>query len=154
MKRTFYEDYAVGDEFVTPARTVTEADVTMFAALSGDYNRLHTDTEHARQGPFGERIAHGLLGLSMVVGLAYRSEIDPDGAVAFLGLSWKFSAPIKLGDTIHAIIQINAMRETSNPNRGILVQSIRLLNQRAEVVQAGEFTMMVKRKPAGLPMGD
>jgi acyl dehydratase len=90
----------------------------------------------------------------MVVGLAYRSEIDPDGAVAFLGLSWKFSAPIKLGDTIHAIIQISAMRETSNPNRGILVQSIRLLNQRAEVVQAGEFTMMVKRKPAGLPRED
>ena len=92
MKRTFYEDYAVGDEFITPARTVTEADVTMFAALSGDYNRLHTDAEYAAQGPFGERIAHGLLGLSIVIGLAYRTEIDPDGAVAFLGLIWKFSA--------------------------------------------------------------
>jgi len=53
MKRTFYEDFVVGDEFVTPARTVTEADVTMFAALSGDYNRLHTDAEYAAQGPFG-----------------------------------------------------------------------------------------------------
>jgi acyl dehydratase len=86
----------------------------------------------------------------MVVGLAYHSEIDPDGAVAFLGLSWKFTGPIKLGDTIHAVIQISAMRETSKPDRGILVESIRLLNQRAEVVQAGEFTMMVKRRPAGL----
>ena len=149
MKRTFYEDYAVGDEFVTPARTVTEADVTLFAALSGDYNRLHTDVEYAAQGPFGERIAHGLLGLSMVIGLAFRTEIDPDGAVAFLGLSWKFSGPIKLGDTIHAMIQIASMRPTHTPDRGIIVQATQLLNQRHELVQSGELTMMVKRRVTG-----
>ena len=146
--RTFYEDFAVGDQFITPARTVTETDVTMFAALSGDYNRLHTDSEYAGQGPFGERIAHGLLGLSMVVGLAYRTEIDPDGAVAFLGLTWKFTAPIKFGDTIHAVIQIASMRETRAPDRGIIVQAIQLLNQRGQLVQQGEFTMMVKRRPS------
>jgi acyl dehydratase len=146
MKRTFYEDYAVGDEFVTPARTVTEADVTLFAALSGDYNRLHTDAEYAAQGPFGERIAHGLLGLSIVIGLAYRTEIDPDGAVAFLGLSWKFNGPIRLGDTIHAVIQITGMRPTRTPDRGIIVQAIQLLNQRGEVVQSGEQTIMLKRR--------
>ena len=147
-KRTFYEDYAVGDRFITPARTVTEADVAMFAALSGDYNRLHTDAEYAARGPFGERIAHGLLGLSWVIGLGYRTEIDPDGALAFLGLSWKFSGPIKLGDTLHAIIDIASMRTTSTPDRGIIVQSTQLLNQRGEVVQSGELTMMLKRRPA------
>ena len=146
MKRTFYEDYTVGDEFVTPARTVTETDVTMFAALSGDYNRLHTDAEYAAHGPFGERIAHGLLGLSFVIGLAYRTEIDPDGAVAFLGLSWKFSGPIRLGDTVHAIIRIASMRPTRAPDRGIIIQDTQLLNQRGEVVQIGELTMMVKRR--------
>jgi acyl dehydratase len=146
MKRTFYEDYALGDEFVTPARTVTEADVTMFAALSGDYNRLHTDAEYAAQGPFGERIAHGLLGLSMVIGLAFRTEIDPDGAVAFLGLSWKFTGPIKFGDTVHATIRITDMRPTRHPERGIIVQSTQLLNQRGEIVQSGELTMMLKRR--------
>jgi acyl dehydratase len=146
MKRTFYEDFVVGDEFVTPARTVTEADVTMFAALSGDYNRLHTDAEYAAQGPFGERIAHGLLGLAIVLGLAYRTEIDPDGAVAFLGLSWKFSGPIKLGDTIHAIIKVASMRPTHTPDRGIIVQYTQLLNQRGAIVQSGELTMMVKRR--------
>ena len=108
MKRSFYEDYAVGDEFITPARTVTEADVAMFAALSGDYNRLHTDAEYAQQGPFGERIAHGLLGLSMVVGLQFRTDFDPDSVLAFLGLSWKFTAPIKFGDTIHAVIRVTS----------------------------------------------
>jgi acyl dehydratase len=149
MKRTFYEDFSVGDEFVTPARTVTETDVTLFAALSGDYNRLHTDAEYAAQGPFGERIAHGLLGLSMVIGLAFRTEIDPDGALAFLGLSWKLSAPIKLGDTIHAVIKIANMRTTRDPERGIVVQATQLLNQRGELVQSGELTLMIKRRATG-----
>ena len=146
MKRTFYEDFAIGDQFITPARTVTETDVTMFAALTGDYNRLHTDAEYAAQGPFGARIAHGLLGLSFVIGLIYRTEIDPDGAVAFLGLSWKFSAPIKLGDTVHAIITISNMRTTHDPERGIIVQSTQLLNQRDQLVQSGELTLMLKRR--------
>ena len=146
MKRTFYEDYTIGDAFITPARIVTETDVMIFAALSGDYNRLHTDAEYAAQGPFGERIAHGLLGLSFVIGLSYRTEIDPDGAVAFLGLSWKFSGPIKFGDTVHAIIQVANMRPTHDPARGIIVQSTQLLNQRTEIVQSGELTMMLKRR--------
>ncbi|HJZ50329.1 MAG TPA: MaoC/PaaZ C-terminal domain-containing protein, partial [Roseiflexaceae bacterium] len=109
--------------------------------------RLHTDAEYASSGPFGERIAHGLLGLSMVVGLLYRAGIDSDGAVAFLGLSWKFTAPIKFGDTVHAAIEISSMRETRAPDRGIIVQAIQLFNQRGEVVQQGEFTMMLKRRP-------
>lgn len=148
MKRTFYEDYAVGDEFTTPARTITEADVVLFAGLTGDYNRLHTDAEYMRGSVFGERIAHGLLGLAVINGLKYRTEIDSDGVIAFLGLSWTFSAPIKLGDTIHAVFRIAAMRETSKPDRGIVVQAVQVLNQRGEVVQAGEFTTMLKRREA------
>lgn len=146
MKRTFYEDYTVGDEFVTPARTITEADVVAFAGLTGDYNRLHTDAEYMRNSVFGERIAHGLLGLSIVNGLKYRTDIDSDGVIAFLGLTWTFSAPIKFGDTIHAILRVSSMRETSKPDRGIIVKSVRALNQRGEVVQEGEFTMLVKRR--------
>jgi acyl dehydratase len=150
MARTFYEDYALGDEFLTPARTVTEADVVLFAGLSGDYNRLHTDAEYSKGMLFGERIAHGLLGLAIVSGLGYRSGIDPDGALAFLGLTWKFTAPIRFGDTIHAIFRIAALRETSKPDRAIVVEAIRVLNQRDEVVQEGEWTFLVKRRGPGL----
>jgi acyl dehydratase len=146
MTRTYYEDYALGDEFLTPARTVTEADVVLFAGLSGDYNRLHTDAEYSKGMLFGERIAHGLLGLAIVSGLGYRAGIDPDGALAFLGLTWKFSAPIKIGDTIHAIFRIAALRETSKPDRGIIVEAIQVLNQRGQVVQEGEWTFMIKRR--------
>jgi acyl dehydratase len=147
MKRTYFEDYNIGDEFVTPGRTVTEADVVMFAGLTGDYNRIHTDAEYMKESIFGARIAHGLLGLALVNGLKYRTDYDPDGVIAFLGLTWKFSGPIKFGDTIHAIVRIASKRETSKPDRGIMVQSVQVLNQRGEVVQEGEFTTMLKRRP-------
>lgn len=147
MKRTYYEDYTIGDEFITPARTITETDVVMFAALTGDYNRLHTDAEYMRTSPFGERIAHGLLGLAIINGLKYRTDIDSDGVIAFLGLTWTFSAPIKLGDTIHATFRITAKRPTSKPDRGIIIQTIHVQNQHHQTVQEGEFTTMLKCRP-------
>ena len=146
MKKTFFEDFEIGDEFVTPGRTVTEADVMLFAGLTGDYNRIHTDAEYMKSSMFGERIAHGLLGLALVNGLKYRTDYDSDGVLAFLGLTWKFSGPIKFGDTIHAVIRIASKRETSKPDRGIMVQAIQVLNQRGEVVQEGEFTSLMKRR--------
>jgi acyl dehydratase len=147
MKKTYLEDYDVGDEFITPGRTVTEADVVMFAGLTGDYNRVHTDAEYMKTSIFGERIAHGMLGLSLVNGLKYRTNYDSDGVMAFLGLTWRFTGPIKFGDTIHAVIRITSKRETSKPDRGIMVQAIQVFNQRGEVVQEGEFTSMIKRRP-------
>ena len=68
----YFEDIPVGEEYASPGRTVTEADVVIFAGLSGDYNVLHTDAEHMKSSQFGERIAHGLLGLSIQQGLLDR----------------------------------------------------------------------------------
>lgn len=143
----WYEDYTVGTSFVTPARTIGETDVSMFAMLTGDYNRLHTDAEYMKESVFGERIAHGLLGLSIVNGLKHRTDMDPDAIIAFLGLEWAFSAPIRFNDTIHAIIVVSAMRPTKSPERGIITFSIEVRNQRSEVAQKGDMTMMVKRRP-------
>ncbi len=147
MDKTYYEDYAVGDEFVSPARTVTESDVVQFAGLTGDYNRLHTDAEYMRGSIFGERIAHGLLGLAIVNGLKYRTPMDSDGVIAFLGLSWTFSAPIRLGDTIHGVFHVTELRPTSKPDRGIMQLAVQVRNQRGETAQEGMFTMMLKRRP-------
>ena len=116
----WYEDYSVGTSFVTPARTIGETEVSMFAMLTGDFNRLHTDAEYMKESVFGERIAHGLLGLSIVNGLKYRTDMDPDAIIAFLGLEWAFSAPIRFNDTIHATIVVSAMRPTKSAERGII----------------------------------
>jgi acyl dehydratase len=144
----WYEDYTIGTTFTTPGRTIGETEVSMFAMLTGDFNRLHTDAEYMKDSVFGERIAHGLLGLSIVNGLKYRTDMNPDAIIAFLGLEWAFSAPIRFGDTIHAVITVAQQRETKAPERGIITFSITVHNQRDDVVQKGTMTMMVKRRPA------
>lgn len=142
----YFEDFEVGQEFLSPARTITEADVVQFAALSGDYNPLHTDAEYARETQFGERIAHGLLGLAIASGLTGRLGLFEGTALAFLGVDWRFTGPIFFGDTIRVKIKIAEKREAKKPDRGIIIRDTSVVNQRGEVVQQGKITIMVKRK--------
>lgn len=142
-----YEDFSLRQKFVTPARTVVEYDVAAFAGLSGDFNPVHTDREFAAATAFGQPLAHGALGLSIATGLIARTGVFDGTAIAFLGIdNWKFSKPIFFGDTIHVEFTISAMRETSNPEAGILTRSVQIVNQRGETVQSGEMTLMVRRR--------
>jgi len=141
----YFEEFEVGAAYTSPGRTVTEADVVAFAALSGDYNQLHTDAEFAKSTFFGARIAHGLLGLSIASGLGSRMGFLEGTALAFLSLTWKFSKPIFIGDTIALQAKVAKKRAVSG-EAGIVVFDCALLNQRDEVTQQGEWTVMVKRK--------
>ncbi len=144
----YYEDFEVGAEWVTRGRTVTEADVVAFAGLSGDYNSLHTDAEYCKEHTiFGERIAHGLLGLSIGSGLLVGLGITEGTVMAFLGLNWNFTGPIKLGDTIHVKVKVDSKRETKKEDRGIVNFDTEIMNQRGEVVQKGTRTLMIARRP-------
>jgi acyl dehydratase len=145
-ERQYFEDIRVGDEYLSPGRTVTEADIVAFAGLSGDYNVLHTDAEFMKSSIFGERIAHGLLGLAIQSGLGTRAMPRPFATIAFLGLRWRFKGPIKIGDTVKVQIKVTDKRETSKPDRGIVVLLRSVLNQRGEVVQEGETDIMVERR--------
>lgn len=145
-KGLFFEDFKIEATFETESRTVTEADIISFAGLTGDWNALHTDAEYAKTTPYGERIAHGLLGLSISSGLAVRSGIYDGTLVGFLGMEWKFTAPIKIGDTIRQRTIVREKKETSKNDRGVVVFAVQVLNQRNEVVQEGTRTVMMKRK--------
>jgi acyl dehydratase len=141
----FFEELSVGQEFTSPGRTVTEADIVIFAGLSGDYNVLHTDAEHMKASIFGERIAHGLLGLGIQQGLASRGE--PAAAHGHLSaLKWKFKGPIKIGDTVHVLSRIAGKRDAPDAGRGLVTVERRLVNQRGEVVQEGETEHLVERR--------
>ena len=144
-ERRHFDEIAVGEEYESPGRTVTEADIVIFAGLSGDYNILHTDAEFMKASIFGERIAHGLLGLSIQSGLLTRG-MRPYATIAFVGLQWKFKGPIKIGDTIRVRARVVRKKETSKPDRGIVTLSRQILNQRGEVVQEGETDLMVARR--------
>jgi acyl dehydratase len=143
----FYEECAVGDVSVTVGRTVTETDVVMYSAMSGDYTPIHTDAEVSRRGPFGQRIAHGPLGFTLAIGLSARLAMFEDTAIAALGIKdWRYLGPIFIGDTVHVEIEIIGKRLTSNPARGILERRFRLIKQDDTVVQEGILPVMVKAR--------
>ncbi|MGE5265127.1 MAG: MaoC/PaaZ C-terminal domain-containing protein, partial [Acidobacteriota bacterium] len=96
----YFEELSEGTEVVSQGRTIAEADLVNFAGLTGDTNPMHTDAEFAKSTPFGERIAHGMLGLSYAVGLAWMLGFMDGTVIAFTGLEWKFKGPVKIGDTI------------------------------------------------------
>ena len=145
----YFEEFSEGLQFDSPARTVTEADVVMFAALSGDYNPLHTDAEFAKGTPFGQRIAHGLLGLSIASGLAARCGFIDGTAQAFLGLSWRFKAPILFGDTVRIRATVGNTRAMARMGGGLVVFKIDVINQDDVVVQEGEWRLLVKGRDSG-----
>lgn len=106
----YFEEFVEGSEAMSPARTVTESDIYAFAGLTGDYNPIHTDAEFAKGTQFGQRIAHGLLGLSIAGGLGYRIGFLEGTTEAFTDLEWKFSKPIFIGDTVRLQIKIAEKR--------------------------------------------
>ncbi len=146
MNPSYFDDFHVGQEFITKARTVTEADVVNFAALSWDTNQLHTDVEYAKKTIFGERIAHGMLGIVIHSGLSQMLGLMEGTILAFLEMTWKFHLPIKIGDTVHVVQRVKEMRETSQDDRGVVIFEKELMNQNAEIVQSGTTTVLLVRK--------
>lgn len=139
----YFDQLSVGDRWRSRARTVTQADVVNFAGLTGDYDPLHTDHEFAKQTPFGQPIAHGLLGLSMVAGLG--SHYPLVQTVAFVAIhQWEFLLPIYFGDTVHAVNEVTGL-QPSGRRRGTVLWKRQLVNQKGQVVQAGVFETLVAR---------
>lgn len=141
-----FEEYTVGDAITSQGRTVTEGDIVSFAMLSGDWNPLHTDAEAARQTPYGERIAHGLLVLSMATGLAERLGFMNQTVIGFMGLEWQFRAAVKIGDTIRVQATVSELKPMARLGGGYVTFKVQILNQEDKAVQRGTWTILVKSK--------
>jgi acyl dehydratase len=96
---------------------------------------------------FGERVAHGLLGLAIVSGLAMRLGFMEDTVLAFRSLEWKFSTPIKIGDTIHMRAEVAELKPMSRLGGGLVIFNVEVVNQRTEVVQRGTWSVLIKSRP-------
>lgn len=144
----FFDDLSIGDRWVSNSRQVTEADVVQFADLTGDYDPLHIDEEFAKQTPFRQPIAHGLLGLSLVAGIG--SQSPNVETVAFLGLQdWSFRKPIFFDDVLHVVTSISNL-EANGRRRGRVTWHRQLVNQDGYVVQEGVLLSLVACKSASL----
>lgn len=151
MEKLFFEDYFVGEKLVSPGRTITEADIVMFSAFTGDWHPLHTDVEYARKTPFKERIAHGMLSLCIGSALPFRLGMYvalPKSFIAFYGMdSVRFVGPVKIGDTIHCEVEIVELSEKDQA-RGIIVAKNCIRNQRDEDIIVYITRALVGRRPA------
>jgi acyl dehydratase len=141
LEKYFFEDLQVGDFWTSPARTVTETDVVNFAGMTGDFDPLHVDHEFARNTPYHQPIAHGLLGLAWAAGLA--SQCPRVHTVAFVSVQqWEFRRPIFIGDTLHVVSTVTEKRANGRRS-GYVVWRREVLNQTGTVVQAGTFETLV-----------
>ena len=143
----YFQEFEVGVAIETPARTITESDVVTFAGLSGDYNPIHTDAEFAKDTVFEERIAHGMLGLAVVSGLAWRTGFMEGTADALISVETKFRNSVKFGDTIRARFEVKQKREMKRLGGGFVTLGVKVLNQRDETVQKGDWTVLIRSAP-------
>lgn len=148
MRGKTFDEFNVGDEFYTASRTITEADVVTFAGLSGDFNPLHMDETFGKTTPFGTRIAHGVLILSVATGLANQLGVFEGTTVAVLEMVTRFTGAVKFGDTIRVVFRIKDKKESKKPDRGVVDVEVKVLNQRDESVLEGNWMVMLTRKKA------
>lgn len=137
QKELMYEDIQVGDTAVF-SKTITDFDIYQFAGLTGDFNPMHIDNEFAKDTFFKERIAHGLLTgsfISTVLGMKL-----PGPNSIYLSQNFKFLAPVKIGDTVKATVEVVEKRD----DKKIIKLITQVYNQRMEMVVDGEAVVMKK----------
>jgi acyl dehydratase len=149
MMGLYFEDFDLSHSIPTRGRTVGEGDITLFAGLSGDFNPLHVDSEYCAGTQFGERIAHGPLTLSMAIGLMSQQNLIDGTTMGLLDLHWSFAGPVRVGDTVHAVVTAVEKKPSRKPDRGVVTLRLEVMNQRGEHVQTGHLKLLMKRKPAG-----
>lgn len=137
-----YNEIETGDVFVSASRTVTEADVMMFAGLTGDMNEIHTSEAFAQKGRFGRRIAHGLLILSIANGLYVRLGIFENSVLLEIK-DWKVPRPVFIGDTVRLRLTIKNKRVTKKPEWAVCDMGYEVVNQNEEIVGEGTMVRMV-----------
>ena len=144
--KEFFEDYVIGSSRTSTGRTITEADIVLHAGQTGDFYPHHMDAEWCTTQPFGQRMAHGTLILSVAVG-ALAGEIN-DEAMSYGYDKVRFIAPVFIGDTITSHAEIIEKREhAKKPDQfGIVDEKVTVTNQRGETVIAFVHVYLVNRK--------
>ena len=144
----YYEEFTPGDSVERVSRTITEADIVNFAALSGDWNLIHTDAEYAKAQMYKQRVAHGLLVLSIASGLAVRLGFMEDTVMAFRGLNWKFVKPVFIGDTVRLRVTVEEKKPMARLGGGLVNFKMEVVNQEDVVTQRGNWDVLCKGEPA------
>lgn len=148
MAGLYFEEFTAGQNIKTAGRTISEDAIFSFAGLTGDYNQIHTDAAFASKTQFGQRIAHGLLGMSISVGLIMQTGLLEGTVFAFREIQeWKFVKPFFIGDTVHALLTISETKALPRIGAGALIAVVEVRNQNDEVCQKGTLNLLVLSRP-------
>lgn len=147
LQLLYFEDLPLGGEWTTRRRTISQADLTAFTGVAGDFNPLHVDEEHARGTHFGAVLVPAGLIASAAIGLGSMDAPVP-ATVGMLGMNWKFLKPVKVGDSICGRWRLARVRKVNNPAWGVAAWQVAVLNQRDEIVAQGEITRLVASRGA------
>lgn len=147
----YWEDYQVGEKFITPGRTVSEGMINIMVGLAGFTLPLFWDEEEASKTAFGTRIAPGRLTLLFMGGLEEQCGFwDEETMVALVGIDKvRITSPLRPGDTLMVYGEVIEKRETENLQRGIIVHHSTCKNQKGETVAETESAHLVKRRGNG-----
>ena len=145
----YFDEFEIGMEVVTPGRTITESDIVSFAGLTADHNQIHVDAEYSKKGPFGQRVAHGLLCLSIASGLLVLTGVMEGTVMAFREINnWKFTKPVFIGDTIQVVAQVTETKALPRIGGGAVTLKVDLKNQNDESVMKGSWTALIASRPS------
>ncbi len=143
-----FEDFRVGDEFLSGARPVSRADIDAFTKLSGDHTALHSDDRYAASTPFGGVVAHGALSLALATGLAYETGLFEGTVLAVRSMDVRFERPVFPGDTLTLRLRVESHDPRPKPDRGLLFFDMALVNQSGKDVLGGRWCLLLRRRTA------
>ncbi|WP_338450697.1 MaoC/PaaZ C-terminal domain-containing protein [Niallia oryzisoli] len=142
MFNKYFEEYKIGETWTSTGRTITESDLVMFSSFSGDWFPLHTDKEYAANTHFEQRIAHGMLILSVTTGLL---RFEPGIVVAFYGMDKvRFTNPTFIGDTIYLNATVIDLKEKGQ-SQGVVTVLQEVKKQTEEVVAVLEMKILMNK---------
>jgi len=145
----YFEEFQIGQKITSVGRTITESDIVWFAGLTGDFNQIHTDCEFSKTTPFGQRIAHGLLCLSIGMGLATRTGFIEGTVLAFREITeWKFIKPVFIGDTIHIELEVTDTKSVRRIGGGLVTIKAEIINQNGEITARGNWEALIASRPS------
>jgi 3-hydroxybutyryl-CoA dehydratase len=142
-----YDEIEIG-QTATYSRTITEREIILFAAASGDVNPLHLDADYAATTPFGEPIAHGILSASLISS-AIALEL-PGPGVVYVGQSLRFLRPVKAGEQLTARIEVTAKRD----DKKFVTLDCEIVNQHGKPVVSGEAVVLAPSEKTSIEVPD
>jgi acyl dehydratase len=144
----YFEEFEVGQRMSSVGRTITEADVVNFAGVSADYNLIHTDIAYSADSIFEQRVAHGLLVLSVASGLAMRTGLLEGTVIAWRDIrDWRFSQPVFIGDTIHVELEVVEAKPIPRLGGGQVNLGVKIINQHDKTVMKGNWGILMMSMP-------